>query len=105
MKQKIKYLFLLCSITLNADQFSFLFYNDAFTGTDKHFTNGINFSWIDDSFEDVAEIKSNSYSSYVHSIINAIPLNILDSSKNHSAGISISQIIITPENKSISQPQ
>ena len=105
MKQKIKYLFLLCSITLNADQFSFLFYNDAFSGTDKHFTNGINLSWIDNPSEDVADAKSNGYSSYVYNKINAIPLNILDSSKNHSAGISISQIIITPENKSISHPQ
>jgi len=105
MKQKIKYLFLLCSITLNADQFSFLFYNDTFAGTDKHFTNGMNLSWIDDSFEDVAEIKSNGYSSYVHSIINAIPLNVTDSSKNHSAGISISQIMVTPEDITKTKPQ
>ncbi len=35
MKQKIKYLFLLCSITLNADRFSFLFYNDVFARWDK----------------------------------------------------------------------
>ena len=105
MKQKIKYLFLLSSITLNADQFSLLFYNDIFAGTDKHFTNGINLSWIDDSFEDVEDIKSNSYSSYVYNIINSIPLNVTDSSKKHSAGISISQIIVTPEDISISQAQ
>ena len=96
---------LLFSLTLNADQFSFLFYNDAFSGTDKHFTNGMNLSWIDDSFEDVANIKSNSYSSYVYNIINSLPMNITDSSKKHSAGISISQIIVTPEDISISQPQ
>jgi len=65
----------------------------------------MNFSWIDDSFEDVEEIKSNSYSSYVHNIINFIPLNVTDSSKKHSAGISISQIMVTPEEISISQPQ
>ena len=105
MKQKIKYLFLLYSITLNADQFSFLFYNDTFAGTDKHFTNGMNLSWIDDSFEDVAEIKSNGYSSFVHSVINSLPLNVMDSSKNHSAGISISQIMVTPEDISIQEPQ
>ena len=68
MKQKIKYLFLLYSITLNADHFSFLFYNDTFAGTDKHFTNGMNLSWIDDSFEDVAEIKSNTYFFYARSL-------------------------------------
>ncbi len=102
MKQKIKYLFLLCSITLNADQFSFLFYNDAFSGTDKHFTNGMSLSWIDDSFEDVVDIKTNSY---VYDIINSIPLNVTDSSKNHSAGISISQIMVTPADLSIQEPQ
>ena len=105
MKQKIKYLFLLCSITLNADQFSFLFYNDTFAGTDKHFTNGMNLSWIDNSFENEAEIKSNSYSSFVHSVVNSIPFNVMDSSKNHSAGISISQIIVTPADLTISEPQ
>jgi len=105
MKQKIKYLFLLCSITLSADQFSFLFYNDTFVGTDKHFTNGMSLSWIDDSFEDVEEIKSNSYSSYVHSIVNTIPLNVMDSSKKHSAGMSISQIMVTPEDITKATPQ
>ncbi len=93
MKQKFKYLLLFCSVVLNADQFSFLFYNDTFAGTDKHFTNGINLSWIDDSFEDV------------HDIINSLPLNVMDSSKNHSAGISISQIMVTPNDITISEPQ
>jgi len=105
MKQKIKYLSLLCSITLSADQFSFLFYNDLFSGTDKHFTNGMSLSWIDDSFEDVADIGSNSYSSYVHNIVNSIPFNVTDSSKKHSAGISLSQIMVTPKDLTLSQPQ
>ena len=105
MKQKIKYLSLLCSIALSADQFSFLFYNDAFVGTDKHFTNGMNISWIDDSFEDVSDIESNSYSSYVHHIVNSIPFNVTDNSKKHSAGISISQIMVTPDDLNVSQPQ
>jgi hypothetical protein len=105
MKLKITKLLLLFSLTLSADQFSFLFYNDTFAGTDKHFTNGMNLSWIDDSFEDVAEIKSNSYSSFVHEVVDFLPLNVIDSSKNHSAGISISQIMVTPNDISISQPQ
>jgi len=101
MKQKIKYLSLLCAITLNADQFSFLFYNDIFAGTDKHFTNGMNVSWIDNSFEDVSDIKSNSYSSYVHHVVNSIPFNVTDDSKKHSAGISVSQIMVTPDDLNI----
>jgi len=58
MKLKVIKLLLLFSLTLNADQFSFLFYNDAFSGTDKHFTNGMSLSWIDDSFGKIEETLS-----------------------------------------------
>jgi len=40
---------LLLSSYLHADQFSFIFYNDFFAGTDEHFTNGLSLSWIDDT--------------------------------------------------------
>ena len=105
MKQKITKLLLLFSLTLNADQFSFLFYNDAFSGTDRHFTNGMNLSWIDDSLGDIEETKSNSYSDFVYNIVDALPLNIMNNTKNHNAGISLSQIIITPDDISKSQAQ
>jgi len=105
MKLKTTKLLLLFCLTLNADQFSFLFYNDTFTGTDRHFTNGMNLSWIDDSFGSIEETKPNSYNSFVSSVVNALPLAVMDSSKNHNAGISLSQIMITPNDLSISQPQ
>ena len=40
---------LLYTLTLQADQFSLLFYNDAFARTDHHFTNGLSVSWLDDT--------------------------------------------------------
>ena len=105
MKQKIKYLFLLCSITLSADQFSFIFYNDVFAKTDKHFTNGMSLSWIDDTFGSIEETKTTSYNNFIHSIVNTLPFTIMDCSKHHNAGISLSQYIFTPADKSIATPQ
>jgi hypothetical protein len=105
IRQKYSYLFFLFSATLHADQFSFLFYNDVFSGTDKHFTNGLNFSWIDDSFGTREETKSNSYNNFVFSIVDSIPYIELDGTKNHNAGISLSQIMITPNDISVSEPQ
>jgi len=105
MKRKSICLQLLFSLTLNADQFSFSFYNDTFAGRDKHFTNGGNLSWIDDSFGSIKDTKSNSYDSFTYNVVSALPLAVMDSNKNHNAGISLSQIIITPNDLSISQPQ
>ena len=34
---------------MQADQFSFILYNDFFAGTDEHFTNGLSLSWINDT--------------------------------------------------------
>ena len=105
MKLKFTKILLLFSLTLNADQFSFSFYNDTFAGRDKHFTDGTSLSWIDDSFKSVEDTKSKSYDSFTYNIINALPLAVMDCNKNHNAGISLSQIIITPNDISISQPQ
>jgi len=38
------YLIFLYTLTLQADQFSLLFYNDAFARTDHYFTNGLGLS-------------------------------------------------------------
>jgi len=65
------------SITLNADQFSFILYNDFFVGTDKHFTNGVSLSWIDDK-------------------------KYFD---KYDLGVSLNQMIITPTDISKAQPQ
>ncbi|MEA1893341.1 MAG: DUF2219 family protein, partial [Campylobacterota bacterium] len=85
MKQKYSCLLVFFSLTLNADQFSFLFYNDFVAGTDRHFTNGVSLSWIDDSFGDVNETKANSYSDFVYGVADTLSFGILDGSKQHYA--------------------
>ncbi|WP_297440287.1 lipid A deacylase LpxR family protein [Sulfurimonas sp.] len=102
---KYKFLLFFLSITLQADQFSFLFYNDFFAGTDKHFTNGVSASWIDDAVENKENKDSNKFSRAVYSSVAKIPFIPLNSAKLHSAGISLSQIIITPSDTSIKTPQ
>jgi hypothetical protein len=63
MQQKFRWLVVFFSLTLNADQFSFSFYNDAFAGTDKHFTNGISLSWLDETYR-VPNSENNTSSTY-----------------------------------------
>jgi hypothetical protein len=60
---------------LSADSISFALYNDFFAGQDGHFTSGASLIWLEDS------------------------------AKNYNAGISLEQIIITPENTEISTVQ
>ncbi|MEA2099737.1 MAG: lipid A deacylase LpxR family protein [Campylobacterota bacterium] len=105
MRLRFSSILLFISLTLNADQFAFSFYNDAFVGTDKYFTNAMSFSWIDDSFESDEDVDTRSYDNFTYSIVDALPLVVLDKTKRHNAGISISQIAITPADKNISTPQ
>ncbi len=97
MKQKIIWIVLICSTILKADQFAFLFYNDFFAGTDKHFTNGMALSWLDDTY------KLQENSSRYSTLAKKLPFgNSLDSC---TAGLSINQIIITPSNTDLVTPQ
>ena len=74
IKQLLPFLF---GISLSADQFSFILYNDFFVGTDKHFTNGASLTWIDD------EKHFDKY----------------------DLGVSINQMMITPTDLSKKEPQ
>jgi hypothetical protein len=76
LKNYIPYALLL-SLHLQADQFSFIFYNDFFAGTDEHFTNDMSLSWLDD------EKYFNHY----------------------YGGISINQMIFTPANTTTKEAQ
>ena len=42
---------LLYTLALQADQFALRFYNDTFARTDQYFTNGLSFSWFDDTLQ------------------------------------------------------
>jgi hypothetical protein len=68
--------------SLYAGQFSFIFYNDYFAGTDEHFTNGMALNWM----QDVVRSDNNS-------------------SKYTTSGLSISQILLTPANTQLQTPQ
>lgn len=100
-----RWLALLCSVTLHADQSSFLFYNDYFAGTDKHFTNGFALSWLD-SDKNKADFNSTSgFSTFMLSIVDTIPYVDGNEYKNYVAGASLSQMMLTPKNTKVSTPQ
>jgi len=105
MKHYKKILPILIASTLSGDQFSFQLYNDFFAGTDKHFTNGVALSWLDDTYEHKDDSSINAYSELMIGAFKAVSPNGLDSSKRYSAGASLSQIILTPEDTTISTPQ
>ncbi|WP_457748822.1 lipid A deacylase LpxR family protein [Sulfurimonas sp.] len=99
MKKKLVSGILLLSLSLKADSISFTFYNDFFAGSDGHFTNGASLSWLED--------KNNSNHIYTNMLVSlaqdiALPINNL---KYHNAGISLEQIMITPENIDVSTVQ
>jgi len=107
MKKILFLSFVFFSTFLKADQYSFLFYNDFFAGTDRHFTNGMSLSWIDDTVGAKMEDNNNShaYSQFMLNTITKLPFLQEDNSKSYNAGISISQMAITPTDTSISTPQ
>jgi hypothetical protein len=105
MKHKKKLLSLLIASMLSADQFSFQLYNDFFAGTDQHFTNGVAFSWLDDSYKHEDRNSVNAYSKFMIDAFDVLSPNGLDKSQNYSAGASLSQKIITPIDTTLSTPQ
>jgi hypothetical protein len=90
MKTTLFFIALLGAFSLKADSISFTFYNDFFAGSDGHFTNGASFNWLEDN-------KKNSYTNMLLSLAKDVSFPI-DSSKNYNAGISLEQLIITPNN-------
>ncbi len=101
---KVLYLILYSSI-LSADQFSFLIYNDFFTGADRHFTNGTAISWLDDTFDSNHTRDISPYSNTILNLVEVVPFRSLKNSRRYNAGISLSQIIVTPANTQSSQAQ
>jgi hypothetical protein len=98
-------LILLLTLSLQADQFSLLFYNDTFARTDHHFTNGLGFSWLDDTFEHENEGNLTAYSRWMYDLADTVSFGAMDGSRKHTAGIGLSQIIITPDDLTQSVPQ
>jgi lipid A 3-O-deacylase len=98
LKIKLALSLILYSLTSNADQVSFSFYNDFFAGSDKHFSNGAALSWLDDNDD------SSNYTNFVLGLADTLHVD-LDKSKRYNAGVSLSQITITPDNTELSTAQ
>ena len=82
---------LLLTLSLEADNVSFTFYNDFFAGNDGHFTDGASLNWLE-----TTQKNENSYTDMILSLTHDILLP-LDNSKHHNAGLSLEQMIITPD--------
>jgi len=98
LKTKLIFSLILSALTLQGDQISFAFYNDFFAGSDKHFSNGGALSWLDE------DNSSSNYTNFLLDLTNTLSIN-LDKSKNYNAGITLSQITITPENTDLKTVQ
>ncbi len=101
-----KIIILIFGITLSAQKISIQVYNDYFAGTDKLFTNGMVFSWLDNAYTPQGNYKlSAKYSELSYKILRMLGLNTDYTDKKYTAGISVSQIIITPSNTTKATPQ
>lgn len=99
------YLIVLCTLSLHAEQYSLLFYNDTFVRTDHYFTNGLSLSWLDDTFENKDDVALKDYSRWMYNLADIVSFGSIDTSRKHTAGIGLSQIIITPNDLTQSVPQ
>jgi len=99
MKKKILSNALLISASLYADSISFTLYNDFFAGHDMHFTSATSLIWIENNY-----MQKNLYSDTLSSLLQNISIP-LDTTKHHSAGINLEQMIVTPENTRLKTPQ
>jgi len=97
LKKRLTYLLFLFTVTLNADQVSFSLYNDFFVGSDKHFSSGTTLTWLEDN-------EKNSYTHFLLNTLNRLDI-AMESSQKYSAGVSLTQLIITPEDTTLTAPQ
>lgn len=105
MKATTKLLSLLLASNVYSDQISFQLYNDFFAGADQYFTNGVSLSWLDDTYEHIPNSSVSAYSDFMIDTFRAIAPDGVDLEKHYSAGVSISQIILTPQDTTISTAQ
>ena len=73
----------------SAPVFTFYFENDAFTGTDEHYTNGLKFSWLS------ADLTDWGQTGWRKNFVEALPfVNRPDTQKNF--GVALGQNMYTP---------
>ncbi|RLA08256.1 MAG: lipid A deacylase LpxR family protein [Gammaproteobacteria bacterium] len=73
-----------------ADQLSFLLYNDYFAGTDRYFTNGVAFIWLNE------QKRPDDSDTWTIDYVENNPFYKLKKNKSYTFGISFTHIMITP---------
>jgi lipid A 3-O-deacylase len=82
----------LLSLSLNAEVFSGFIENDVVAGEDKHYTNGVAFTYL--SNKDTNDL--NKYDNSFFELISKIP-TFNDNTKYQTLGITLSHLIFTPD--------
>ncbi len=96
---------LFLSIQISADTLSIVIENDFFAGTDKHYTNGIRFGWLGKGIKgEKLETQNNFYSKIVKGWIKAIPFLSVEKDKYYNFGMSLYQMMFTPEDITKKEP-
>ena len=103
MKQHT-FLFILISIivfllnTVYADRISIVFDNDTFANKDAGYTSGTHIGWLGDELNNTDLNKSvNAYGRFMQNAVKSLAFVNLNNQKKHNAGISVYQMIYTPE--------
>ncbi len=91
-------------VSLSADTISFVMDNDAFANEDSGYTSGVRLGWLGDEISDINKSEL-SYGRFMEGTVELIPFLSLDHSKKHNAGMSLYQMMYTPEDISKKRPQ
>ena len=102
----MRYILTLILLThlLRADTISIVFENDLFAGTDQHYTNGLRLEWLSEPLEENQSNFSNSYTNLLYKGVNTLPFFELDSHKKYNAGMSVYQMMYTPQEINTTEP-
>jgi len=90
--------------TTCADTLSVAFDNDVFANDDAGYTSGTRIAWLGSDLNNTNLNKSdNIYDHFIENTVENLPFFSLNKQKKHNAGISIYQMIFTPEDISKSE--
>jgi len=90
--------------TTSADTLSVAFDNDVFANDDAGYTSGTHIAWLGSDLNNTNLNKSdNIYGHFIKNAVENLPFFSLNKQKKHNAGISIYQMIFTPEDISKSE--
>ncbi len=90
--------------TAYADTMSVVFDNDAFANKDAGYTSGTRIGWLGNELNNRDLNKSaKAYGHFMQNAVESLPFLNLNNQKKHNAGISLYQMIFTPEDISNSE--